>query len=127
MAEVKLHEGETLENALRRFKKKVLQENIIGEVKRHTFYLKPGQKLRVKRHWPVNAIGRRHAGKLSRGFPPPRRFLRSTSLGRLTIAPASCGLGPLPIGAGEAHPASRSGSAAVHRAAGGNRVRLSKT
>jgi small subunit ribosomal protein S21 len=37
-----------LESALRRFKKKVLQENIIGEVKRHSFYLKPGQKLRVK-------------------------------------------------------------------------------
>jgi small subunit ribosomal protein S21 len=48
LAEVKLQEGETLENALRRFKKKVLLENIIGEVKRHAFYLKPGQKLRVK-------------------------------------------------------------------------------
>jgi small subunit ribosomal protein S21 len=48
LAEVTLHEGETLENALRRFKKKVLQENIIGEVKRHTLYLKPGQRLRVK-------------------------------------------------------------------------------
>jgi small subunit ribosomal protein S21 len=43
-----LQDGETVENALRRFKKKVLQENIIGEVKRHAFYLKPGQKLRVK-------------------------------------------------------------------------------
>jgi small subunit ribosomal protein S21 len=48
LAEVTLHEGETLENAIRHFKKKVLQENIIGEVKRHTFYLKPGQRLRVK-------------------------------------------------------------------------------
>lgn len=48
MADVTLHEGETLENALRRFKKKVMLENIIGEVKRHSFYLKPGQKLRVK-------------------------------------------------------------------------------
>ena len=48
MAEVKLQEGETVENALRRFKRKVLAENIIGEVKRHSFYLKPGQKLRVK-------------------------------------------------------------------------------
>ena len=47
MAEVTLHEGETLENTLRRFKK-VMLENIIGEVKRHSFYLKPGQKLRVK-------------------------------------------------------------------------------
>ena len=48
MADVRLQEGETVENALRRFKRKVLQENIIGEVKRHSFYLKPGQKLRVK-------------------------------------------------------------------------------
>jgi len=43
-----LQDGETVENALRRFKRKVLQENIIGEVKRHAYYLKPGQKLRVK-------------------------------------------------------------------------------
>jgi small subunit ribosomal protein S21 len=48
LAEVTLQDGETVENALRRFKRKVLQENIIGEVKRHSFYLKPGQKLRVK-------------------------------------------------------------------------------
>jgi len=48
MAEVRLQEGESLENALRRFKRKVLQEDIIKEVKRHAFYLKPGQKRRVK-------------------------------------------------------------------------------
>ena len=48
MAEIRLQEGETLENALRRFKRKVLQEDIIREVKRHAFYLKPGQKRRVK-------------------------------------------------------------------------------
>ena len=48
MAEVKLQEGETLENALRRFKRKVLAEDIIKRIKRHALYLKPGQKLRVK-------------------------------------------------------------------------------
>jgi small subunit ribosomal protein S21 len=48
LAEVKLQEGETLENALRRFKRKVMAEDIIKDVKRHSFYLKPGQKLRVK-------------------------------------------------------------------------------
>lgn len=48
MAEVKLQEGETLENALRRFKRKVQQEDIIKEVKRHSYYLKPGEKARVK-------------------------------------------------------------------------------
>ena len=48
MAEVILREGETLEDALRRFKRKVLQEGIIQEVKRRAFYLKPGQKRRLK-------------------------------------------------------------------------------
>ena len=48
MAEVHVHEGESLESALKRFKRKVLQEDIIKEIKRHAFYLKPGQKKRVK-------------------------------------------------------------------------------
>ena len=48
MAEVHIHEGETLESALRRFKRKVLQEDIIKDIKRHAFYLKPGQKKRTK-------------------------------------------------------------------------------
>jgi small subunit ribosomal protein S21 len=37
-----------VENALRRCKRKVRQEEIIKEVKRHAFYLKPGQKKRIK-------------------------------------------------------------------------------
>ena len=48
MAEVHIQDGETLENTLRWFKRKVLQEDIIKEVKRHAFYLKPGQKKRIK-------------------------------------------------------------------------------
>ena len=48
LAEVRLQEGESLENALRRFKRKVQQEDIIKEVKRHSFYLKPGEKKRTK-------------------------------------------------------------------------------
>ena len=48
MAEVRIQEGESLENALRRFKRKVQQEDIIKEIKRHSFYLKPGEKRRTK-------------------------------------------------------------------------------
>jgi small subunit ribosomal protein S21 len=48
VAEVRIQDGETLESALRRLKRKVLQEDIIKEVKRHAFYLKPGQKKRIK-------------------------------------------------------------------------------
>jgi len=48
LAEIQIQDGETLESALRRFKRKVLQEDIIKEIKRHSFYLKPGEKKRVK-------------------------------------------------------------------------------
>jgi len=48
LAEVVIQEGETLESALRRFKRKVQQEDIIKEIKRHSYYLKPGEKRRVK-------------------------------------------------------------------------------
>jgi len=48
LAEVHVQEGESLEAALRRFKRKVQQEDIIKEIKRHSYYLKPGEKRRVK-------------------------------------------------------------------------------
>ena len=48
MAEVHLHDGESLESALKRFKRKVMAEDIIKDIKQHAFYLKPGQKKRVK-------------------------------------------------------------------------------
>ena len=58
MAEVRLQEGEPLENALRRFKRKVQAEDIIRDVKRHSFYLKPGERRRVKQ-----ALARKRARK----------------------------------------------------------------
>jgi small subunit ribosomal protein S21 len=64
LAEVRLQEGESLENALRRFKRKVQQEDIIKEVRRHSFYLKPGEKKRVK-----EALARKRARKKSRREP----------------------------------------------------------
>ncbi len=48
MAEVQIINGESLESALKRFKRKVMNEDIIKDIKRHAFYLKPGQKMRVK-------------------------------------------------------------------------------
>ncbi len=48
LAEIKLQEGESIENALRRFKRKVQQEDIIKDIKKHSFYLKPGDRRRAK-------------------------------------------------------------------------------
>ena len=66
MAEVHLLEGETLDNALRRFKRRVLQEDIIKETKRHSFYLKPGEKKRVK----AALARKRNRKKRTRDAPP---------------------------------------------------------
>ena len=48
MAFVVLEEGESLENALKRFKRKVQQEAIIKEIKKHSVYFKPGERKRMK-------------------------------------------------------------------------------
>ena len=61
LAEVRVQEGEPLENALRRFKRKVQTEDIIKEVKRHSFYLKPGEKKRLK-----SALARKRNRKKAR-------------------------------------------------------------
>jgi small subunit ribosomal protein S21 len=61
LAEIRVPEGESLENALRRFKRKVQQEDIVKEVKRHSYYLKPGEKKRVK-----EAVARKRSRKKAR-------------------------------------------------------------
>ena len=58
MAEVRIQDGESIENALRRFKRKVQQEDIIKEVKKHSFYLKPGERKRIKQ-----AVARKRSRK----------------------------------------------------------------
>jgi small subunit ribosomal protein S21 len=58
LAEVQLHEGESLESALKRFKRKVMTEDIIKDIKRHAYYLKPGERKRTKA-----ALARKRARK----------------------------------------------------------------
>ncbi|MCS6804971.1 MAG: 30S ribosomal protein S21 [Acidobacteriota bacterium] len=48
MAVIVVNDNETIEAALRRFKRKVQQEDIIKDIKKHSFYLKPGEKRRLK-------------------------------------------------------------------------------
>jgi small subunit ribosomal protein S21 len=48
LAEVRIFEGESIESALRRFKRQVQQEGIIKEVKKHSYFLKPGERKRLK-------------------------------------------------------------------------------
>ena len=61
LAEVKVQESESIESALRRFKRKVQQEDIIKDIKKHSFYLKPGDKRRAKQ-----ALARKRTRKKQR-------------------------------------------------------------
>jgi small subunit ribosomal protein S21 len=64
LAEVIVQDGESLESALRRFKRKVQQEDIIKDVKKHSFYLKPGERKRLKQ-----ALARKRSRKRARQVP----------------------------------------------------------
>jgi small subunit ribosomal protein S21 len=64
LAEIRVLESESIDNALRRFKRKVQSEEIIKEVKRHSYFLKPGEKRRLK-----SALARKRARKKLRRGP----------------------------------------------------------
>ena len=61
LAEVRVQQGESIEGALRRFKRKVQQEDIIKDIKKHSYYLKPGDKRRAKQ-----ALARKRSRKKMR-------------------------------------------------------------
>jgi small subunit ribosomal protein S21 len=61
LAEIRIQEGESIENALRRFKRKVQQEDVIKDIKKHSFYMKPGDKRRAKQ-----ALARKRSRKKTR-------------------------------------------------------------
>jgi len=64
LAGVIIQDGESLESALRRFKRKVQQEDIIREAKKHSYFLKPGEKKRLKQ-----ALAIKRARKKQTRFP----------------------------------------------------------
>jgi len=49
MAEIKLQEGESIESALKRFKKKIQKAGILSEIKRRERYEKPSIRKKRKR------------------------------------------------------------------------------
>jgi small subunit ribosomal protein S21 len=48
VAIVTLYPSESVEQALRRFKRQVQQEGIIQEVKKRSYYLKPSERRKLK-------------------------------------------------------------------------------
>jgi small subunit ribosomal protein S21 len=48
MAFITVNSSESIESALRRFKRKVISEEIIKDLKRHSHFIPPGQKAKLK-------------------------------------------------------------------------------
>ena len=48
MAYVNVNNNESIESALRRFKRKVMTEEIIKDLKKHAHFVPPGQKAKLK-------------------------------------------------------------------------------
>ena len=48
MALITVNRGESIESALRRFKRQVIREGIIQDVRRHAFFMPPTQKAKLK-------------------------------------------------------------------------------
>jgi small subunit ribosomal protein S21 len=48
MAFVAVNQNESIESALRRFKRKVITEEIIKDLKKHAHFVPPGQKAKLK-------------------------------------------------------------------------------
>lgn len=69
MAEIRLQEGELVENALERFQRSVAKEGIFSVLKRHAFYQTPSQKKRVKSKKARTRL--RKQARLDRKFEPP--------------------------------------------------------
>jgi small subunit ribosomal protein S21 len=66
MAVVTINPGESIESALRRFKRKVMTEEIIKDAKKHAFFMPPGQKAKLK-----SALARKRNKKKGRPRPRP--------------------------------------------------------
>jgi small subunit ribosomal protein S21 len=48
MAFITVNANESIESALRRFKRKVISEEIIKDLKKHAHFIPPGQKAKLK-------------------------------------------------------------------------------
>jgi small subunit ribosomal protein S21 len=67
IAIVNVNQGESIESALRRFKRKVMTEEIIKDAKKHAFFIPPGQKAKLK-----SALARKRNKKKGRMRTTPR-------------------------------------------------------
>lgn len=86
MAFITVNNNESIESALRRFKRKVISEEIIKDLKKHAHFIPPGQKAKLK---SVNARKRNR-----------RRFRQQRPMGTTGSGPQRPGSGAGTTGGG---------------------------
>jgi small subunit ribosomal protein S21 len=79
MAFITVNPNEGIESALRRFKRKVMTEEIIKDLKKHAHFIPPGQKAKLK-----SAMARKRNKKRN-------RMMRAPMANNTTTAPANPG------------------------------------
>jgi small subunit ribosomal protein S21 len=83
MAIVTINQGESIESALRRFKRKVMTEEIIKDAKKHAFFIPPGQMAKLK-----SALARKRNKKKGRmRTSPPRDYVISICARKALVPP----------------------------------------
>ena len=65
MASVTINQGESIESALRRFKRKVMTEEIIKDAKKHAFSCRRGRRRNSNQPSPASATRRNAARRNS--------------------------------------------------------------
>jgi small subunit ribosomal protein S21 len=83
MAFITVNSNESIESALRRFKRKVISEEIIKDLKKHAHFVPPGQKAKLKsanarkrnrrRYRQQRPMGAGPSGAAGRPSGPPTR------------------------------------------------------
>jgi len=66
LATVTLREGESQENLLKRFRKSVMQERILSEVRRKRWYISPSEKRRIEKQRAIRRARRRQRQREAR-------------------------------------------------------------
>lgn len=69
MPEIKVHENEDVESALKRFKREIQKEGILKEIKKREFYEKPSERRKKK----LQAAIRKEAQRLRRELSSPEK------------------------------------------------------
>lgn len=67
MIKININEGESIDKAFKKFKRKVEQSSILKEIKKREFYLKPSIKNKLKRRATSSRLRKREK-KLTKNF-----------------------------------------------------------